>query len=168
MAWRNWRKVSSLRFPQTEADYVSLFPSNYEHLKAFDARLGKYEGDFRMLGTPVKGPMAFSTAWSLNKNFVEALFTGDSGELMFIINGWNPNTKSVQSWNFNADGTRGEGVETVDADGSGSAVGTVIKADGTVLKTRREHVNNSDGTFTAKGFDNDEPTWDYTFQELKK
>jgi|GEM_PF-5884846 len=163
MAWRNWRKVSSFRFPQTETDYVSLFPSNYEQVKPLEHRLGDYVGTFEMHAPKMKAGIEMSVNWSLNKNFLEYHYSSAVLGDAFGITGWNPATKSFQNWTFMPDGGFGVATETLNKDGTSSSKGTFTGPDGTV-ETSNSGGPSADGSVTVNGLKDGKPAWTMNFR----
>jgi uncharacterized protein (TIGR02246 family) len=88
-------------------------PSNYDHLKNLDWLIGEW-ADEATEGEAAR--IAFT--WTENQNFVVSHFTVHlksvpiGGGTQWI--GWDPDTKAVRSWMFEANGGHGEGVWTGD------------------------------------------------------
>ncbi len=99
--------LSSVR----EAPYSE--PSNYEHLKGLEWTIGEW-GDEQPNG-PV-GRVSFE--WAVGQNFIVATrgveFKDDILDNGTEWIGWDPVTKQIHSWSFEADGGYGDSVWTKD------------------------------------------------------
>ena len=92
-----------------EAAYTD--PSNYEHLRGLDWMIGEWVDE------KAEGPAGHITfEWAPSDNFIVALRTADYKDVsldngMQMI-GWDPVSKQIRSWSFEADGGFGESVWT--------------------------------------------------------
>lgn len=89
-----------------EAAYTD--PSNYEHLRGLDWVIGEWVGEENS-----KGPTGhISFEWAGNDNFIHATRTADFKDASLEdgtqIIGWDPVSKQIRSWSFEADGGFGE------------------------------------------------------------
>jgi uncharacterized protein (TIGR02246 family) len=96
-----------------EAAYVS--PSNYENLRELEWVIGDWVDD-----NPGGELAHVSFAWSPDQNFIVSTRTIESKDGTLDRGtqriGWDPVTKQIRSWNFEADGGYGEGAWTKDGD----------------------------------------------------
>jgi hypothetical protein len=88
-----------------EAAYTD--PSNYEHLRGLDWVIGEWADENS------KGPTGhISFEWASNDNFIHATRTVDFKDASLDngtqIIGWDPVSKQIRSWSFEADGGFGE------------------------------------------------------------
>ena len=133
-------------------------PSNYEHLKNLDARIGEWEGEVEVFseGKPVtKGTFESVAMWSMNKNFQEARskanIVGATMENSSVI-GWDPATKQVRQWTRNSFGTFGELTQVAfDPDGEDVWEGTVVTPDGKKHPTREVYTTSGE-TVVGKNY----------------
>ena len=99
--------LSSVR----EAPYTE--PSNYEHLEGLEWMIGEW-GDEQSSGPG--GRVSFE--WAPGKNFIIATraveFKDDTLDNGTEWIGWDPVTKQIHSWSFEADGGYGDSVWTKD------------------------------------------------------
>lgn len=158
ITWKYWKKASSLRFPFRDQYSPDSFPSNYEHLKPLEHRIGNYVGTIEMHGPKLKGELAMSVNWSLNKNFLEAHYAAENMGEGFGITGWNSETKSIQNWIFMPDGSVGISIETLNSDGTSSSQGTLAGS-----QISNAGGQNADGTVTVKGMSDGKPSFTMTF-----
>jgi uncharacterized protein (TIGR02246 family) len=96
-----------------EAAYVP--PSNYENLRGLEWVIGEWVDE-----SPGGETARVSFAWSPDQNFIISTRTVETKDgtldrgTQWI--GWDPVTKQIRSWNFEADGGFGEGAWTKDGD----------------------------------------------------
>ena len=96
-----------------EAAYVP--PSNYENLRGLEWVIGEWVDE-----NPGGELARVSFAWSTDQNFIVSTRTVETKDgtldrgTQWI--GWDPVTKQIRSWNFEADGGFGEGAWTKDGD----------------------------------------------------
>jgi len=82
-------------------------PSNYEHLRGLDWMIGEWVEE------NANGPMShISFEWVPSDNFISATRTADYKDASLDngrqIIGWDPASKQIRSWSFEADGGFGE------------------------------------------------------------
>jgi uncharacterized protein (TIGR02246 family) len=96
-----------------EAAYVA--PSNYENLRELEWVIGEWEDE-----NPGGELARVSFAWAPDQNFIVSTRTVETKEGVLDRGtqwiGWDPVTKQIRSWNFEADGGFGEGAWTKDGD----------------------------------------------------
>jgi uncharacterized protein (TIGR02246 family) len=96
-----------------EASYVA--PSNYENLRGLEWVIGEWVDE-----NPGNEPARVSFAWAPDQNFIVSTRTVETKEGVLDRGtqwiGWDPVTKQIRSWNFEADGGFGEGAWTKDGD----------------------------------------------------
>jgi uncharacterized protein (TIGR02246 family) len=96
-----------------EAAYVA--PSNYENLRALEWVIGEWEDE-----NPGGELARVSFEWSPDQNFIVSTRTVETKAGVLDRGtqwiGWDPVTKQIRSWNFEADGGFGEGAWTKDGD----------------------------------------------------
>jgi uncharacterized protein (TIGR02246 family) len=96
-----------------EANYVA--PSNYENLRALEWVIGEWVDE-----NPGSELARVSFAWGPDQNFIVSTRTIETKEGVLDRGtqwiGWDPVSKQIRSWNFEADGGFGEGAWTKDGD----------------------------------------------------
>ena len=96
-----------------EAPYVA--PSNYENLRGLEWVIGEWVDE-----NPGGELARVSFSWAPDQNFIVSTRTVETKEGVLDRGtqwiGWDPVTKQIRSWNFEADGGFGEGAWTRDGD----------------------------------------------------
>jgi uncharacterized protein (TIGR02246 family) len=96
-----------------EASYVA--PSNYENLRGLEWVIGDWVDE-----NPGSEIARVSFAWAPDQNFIVSTRTVETKDGVLDRGtqwiGWDPVTKQIRSWNFEADGGFGEGAWTKDGD----------------------------------------------------
>jgi uncharacterized protein (TIGR02246 family) len=96
-----------------EAAYVA--PSNYENLRGLEWVIGEWQDE-----NPGGELARVSFEWAPDQNFIVSTRTVETKEGVLDRGtqwiGWDPVTKQIRSWNFEADGGFGEGAWTKDGD----------------------------------------------------
>jgi uncharacterized protein (TIGR02246 family) len=96
-----------------EVAYVA--PSNYENLRGLEWVIGEWEDE-----NPGGELARVSFVWAPDQNFIVSTRTVETKEGVLDRGtqwiGWDPVTKQIRSWNFEADGGFGEGAWTKDGE----------------------------------------------------
>ena len=96
-----------------EATYVA--PSNYENLRGLEWVIGEWVDE-----NPSSELARVSFAWAPDQNFIVSTRTVETKEGVLDRGtqwiGWDPVSKQIRSWNFEADGGFGEGAWAKDGD----------------------------------------------------
>jgi uncharacterized protein (TIGR02246 family) len=96
-----------------EAAYAT--PSNYENLRGLEWTIGDWVDE-----NPGSELARVSFAWAPDQNFIVSTRTVETKEGVLDRGtqwiGWDPVSKQIRSWNFEADGGFGEGAWTKDGD----------------------------------------------------
>jgi len=158
-------KVPVARFPLRAEKYFGE-SAHHKHLKALDSHVGNFEGQMRMVDSGLKANVNFSVNWSLNNNFQEEFFQSEKLGQMLVINGWNPDKKTIQVWAFLPDGGFSVTTQKMKQDGTGESVGTMTKADGTVVPVRRVGAPHGEESVRIQGFDAEKLAWELTFHQV--
>jgi uncharacterized protein (TIGR02246 family) len=96
-----------------EANYVA--PSNYQNLRELEWVIGEWVDE-----SPGSELARVSFAWAPDQNFIVSTRTVETKEGVLDRGtqwiGWDPVSKQIRSWNFEADGGFGEGAWSKDGD----------------------------------------------------
>jgi uncharacterized protein (TIGR02246 family) len=130
-------------------------PSNYENLRGLEWVVGEWVDE-----NPGGEPARVSFAWAPDQNFIVSTRTVETKDGVLDRGtqwiGWDPVSKQIRSWNFEADGGFGEGAWTRDgdkwiikttsvlADGSkvtATNVVTLLSADSISLQSKEQTVD---------------------------
>jgi uncharacterized protein (TIGR02246 family) len=122
--------------------------TNYENLKALEWLIGEWDDDTD------KGEIGRVTfSWAPNQNFIVSSYATTFKNVSLTSGtqwiGWDPTTKRIRSWTFDADGTFGEGTWTVDGDKLLIRTSAVLRDGKKVTATN-----------TVKRLDADTVTWE--------
>lgn len=165
--------VFALALPCAAAGQQAM-PSNYDHLKHLENRVGTWTGEMEFFGTPMKGrkgKMEATVEWAMNKNFQRMGVRVNSGPVTLVseaITGWDASTKQVKTWTFASDRSISETVlvET-DSDGRLLWEGTILIPNGEKLDIR-DVVEPSKDSVNIKRYAGDRLLWVATARRKEK